>query len=323
MRGILPGRVSKGIMQPEIKRKFLFFFMLIVLIGIFPFHAYSEIRTFTDQLGRRVVLAKSPQRVVAFAPSITEIIFALGQGPRLKGVTQFSNFPPEANQLPIVGSFIDVDLEKIISLKPDLCIAIKDGNSRDDVRNLEALKVPVYAVNPKNLESVMETVLEIGRLLDVSGKAETVVEDMRARIERIDALVSTTDRRPRVFFQIGIAPIVSVGTHTFTHELIVRAGGINLAEGPIPYPRYSREQVLALAPDVFIISSMERGEVFERVKAEWSRWSDLPAVRDHRICLVDSDILDRPTPRMVDGLELLVKIIHPELFGQDSGDKRP
>ena len=116
------------------------------------------------------------------------------------------------------------------------------------------------------------------------------------------------------FFQIGLSPIVSVGTGTFIHELIVLAGGKNLSEGPVQYPRFSREQVLALSPEVFVITSMARGASFESVKKEWSQWPDLPAVRNNRILLVDSNLFDRPSPRLVDALELLLKLIHPELF---------
>ncbi|SPD71743.1 conserved hypothetical protein [uncultured Desulfobacterium sp.] len=296
--------------------------LFIIVMTLISLPLYAECRNFKDQLGRQVVIQDSPQRIISLAPSITEIVYALGEGHRLKGVTQYSDFPPEAKHLPVVGSFVNMDVEKVIVLRPDLCIAVRDGNSRDDVKNLEALKVPVYAVNPMSLDSVMNTVLDVGDLLDVSDKAEAIVADMRTRIGRVDALISTTAHRPRVFFQIGIAPIVSVGTNTFANELIARAGGINLASGPIPYPRYSREQVLALSPEVFIISSMERGEVFERVKAEWSRWKDIPAVRDNRICLADSNILDRPTPRAVDGLELLARIIHPEIFGPEIGGNK-
>jgi len=122
--------------------------------------------------------------------------------------------------------------------------------------------------------------------------------------------------RPRVFFQIGISPIVSVGTNTFMHELIVLAGGKNLAQGTVTYPRFSREQVLVLSPEVLIITSMARAEIFEQVKAEWSRWPNMPAIRDHHIFLENSNFFDRPTPRLVDGLELLVKLIHPELFDE-------
>ena len=276
-----------------------------------------------DQLGRDVVLSDNPVRIIALAPNITEIVFALGQENRLIGVTKYSDFPPEAKQIPSVGSYIDLDVEKIVSLKPDLCIATKDGNPREVVYRLDSLQIPTYTVDTRNLDSVMDTVFEIGRLLNVTEKAGELVENMRSRIERVDSMVSKTDYRPRVFFQIGVSPIVSVGTNTYIHELIVRAGGKNLAKGRVPYPRFSREQVLALSPEIFIITSMAREQVFEKVRAEWSRWSDLPAVRNNRIILVDSNILDRPTPRMVDGLELLVNVIHPELFISEATEPNP
>jgi iron complex transport system substrate-binding protein len=213
---------------------------------------------------------------------------------------------------------VDLDLEKIVALKPDLCIATKDGNPKAVVLRLESLGIPVYAVEPRDLASVMDTIIEIGRLLDVSDKAGRLVGTMRSRIEHVDFLVSKANHRPRVFFQIGVAPIVSVGTRTSIHELIVRAGGMNLGQGQVPYPRFSREQVLVLSPEVIIITSMERGRDFREVMTQWNRWPDLPAVRDNRIVIVESNILDRPTPRLVDGLELLAKCIHPELFENET-----
>jgi len=169
-------------------------------------------------------------------------------------------------------------------------------------------------VDPRNLGSVMETILEIGRLLQADNTARELVQTMQRRIARVQTQLSQTARRPRVFFQIGISPIVSVGTQTFIHELIVKAGGTNLAAGDSPYPRFSREQVLGLSPEVIIITSMARSAVFEQVKEEWSRWPSLPAVQNHRIFIEDSNLFDRPTPRLVDALELLAKRIHPELI---------
>lgn len=270
-----------------------------------------------DQLGRQVNVPDDPQRIVSLAPNITEIIFALGQEHRLKGVTMYSDFPPRAAKLPKVGSYVHLDLERIVALKPDLCIAIRDGNPQAAAQRLESLKIPVYAVDPKNLDTIMETIVEIGKILNADEKTKLLVQDMRSRIQRVKSLVAKTKHRPGVFFQIGISPIVSVGTPTFMNDLIVLAGGTNLAAGPIPYPRFSREQVLALSPEVFIITSMARAEVFEQVKAEWSRWTNLPAVRNQRIFLEDSNFFDRPTPRLVDGLELLVRLIHPELFEEN------
>jgi len=271
-------------------------------------------KTLIDQLDRRVEVPDEPERVVALAPSITEIIFALGRQDRLKGATMFSDFPPEAAELPKVGSYVHLDVERIVALKPDLCIAIKDGNPKATVQRLEHLKIPVYAVNPRDLETVMQTVRVIGELLNAAENANQLVKNMQLRIQRVESLVARSTHRPRVFFQIGIAPIVSIGTYTFIHELIVRAGGENVAAGSVAYPRFSREQVLALVPEVFIITSMARVAAFEQVKAEWSRWPNMPAVRNQRIFLEDSNLFDRPTPRIVDALEVLVRRIHPELF---------
>jgi len=290
---------------------------IVIMITIFPFIFIGapspEAKTVTDQLGRQVRVPDKPQRVISLAPSITEIIFGIEQSHRLKGVTTYSDFPPEAEKLPKVGSYVHLDLEKIVALKPDLCIAIKDGNPRVIAQRLEALNIPVYAVDPNKLDTVMKTVLEIGGLLDAKEQANRLVKRMQLRIQKVKSLVATTTQRPRVFFQIGVSPIVSVGTDTFIHELIVTAGGINLAAGPVPYPRFSREQVLALSPEIILITSMTRGAIFEEVKAEWEKWPNLPAVRNRRIFIEDSNFFDRPTPRLVDGLELLIRLIHPEL----------
>ncbi len=289
-------------------------FFLVTTSCIIFLSTPSLAKTVTDQLGRNVTVPDEPRRIVSLAPNITEIIFSLGHEGRLIGVTRYSDFPPEAEKLPKVGSYVHLDLEKIVALKPDLCIAIKDGNPVAVAKRLESLKIPVYAVDPKNLETIMQTVLEIGGLINAEKRADLLVQNMDFRIQKVKSLVSNVTYRPRVFFQIGVSPIVSVGTHTFIHGLIVLAGGTNIAEGPVSYPRFSREQVLALSPEVIIVTSMARAAIFEQVKAEWSKWADLPAVQNRRIFLEDSNFFDRPTPRLVDGLELLVKLIHPELF---------
>jgi len=292
--------------------------ILLISVFIFPANNIYASKILTDQMGRKVIIPDNPIRVVSLAPSITEIIFALAQEDRLAGVTRFSDFPEAAKNLPKVGSYVHLDLEKIVSLKPDLCIGIKDGNPKFVVNRLESLGIPVYAVNPKNLQTVMKTITEIGIFLNASKKANSVVQNMKSRIQRVKTKIANVTYRPRVFFQIGIAPIVSVGTNTFTNELIELAGGNNLSKGPIPYPRFSKEQVLSLSPEVFIITSMSRNTIFEQVKKEWSKWPSLPAVRDKRIHLEDSNLFDRPTPRLVDGLENLARRIHPELFGKEN-----
>jgi iron complex transport system substrate-binding protein len=285
----------------------------ILLTGlVLPFSSAVG-ATCEDQAGRRMVVPDTPKRVVALAPSITEIIFSLGRQDRLVGVTQFSDYPPEAQQLPKVGTYVHLDLEKIVSLTPDLCIAVKDGNPVDVVRRLEDIGIPVYAVDPRGFSSVMDAVARIGRVMNAVDEAGRLVVDMKQRIERVSTLAAKAAHQPRVFFQIGISPIVAVGSGTFINELIVTAGGKNLSAGATAYPRYSTEQVLALSPEVLIITSMTRGGMFDKVKAQWESWPQMPAVQNHRIHVVDSDLFDRPTPRMVAALEYLFALIHPDL----------
>ena len=287
---------------------------LCLMTSCFLWSSPSLARAVTDQLGRRVRLPDNPERVVALAPSITEIIFALGQEHRLKGVTIYSDHPVAAQKLPKVGSYVRLDLEKIVALRPDLCIAVKDGNPKEVVERLQDLKIPVYAVDPRNLDTVMDTIREIGELLDANESAEKLIRNMKLRIQRIKKRALQSEHTPRIFFQIGISPIVSVGTDTFIHEIILLAGGKNLAEGLVSYPRFSREQVISLSPDIIIITPMTAGAAFAKVKAQWNRWPTIPAVQKGRIYLADSDLFDRPSPRLVDALEVLARLIHPELF---------
>ncbi|WP_319524946.1 cobalamin-binding protein [uncultured Desulfosarcina sp.] len=294
-----------------IQRLIILFFALLAILA--PINLSAA--TVVDQLGRNVQVPDRPVRIVCLAPSITEILFALDLSDRLVGATQFSDYPPRANALPKVGSYIRLDVEKIVALQPDLCIAVKDGNPITAIHKLEALDIPVYAVDPRDLEAVMDTLQELGGLLGVSDRSDAIVAGMRQRIERVRRAVAGTTHRPKVFFQIGIAPIVSVGTNTFIHELIVMAGGVNLAAGDTPYPRFSKEAVIASRPEVLIITSMARKAVFEQVKREWREWEAMPAVKNDRIYLVDSNVLDRATPRLVDGLEMLARLIHPDRCG--------
>jgi iron complex transport system substrate-binding protein len=294
--------------------KFILQYSVAFLAGFVLLTADAAARQVTDGIGRHILVPDNPVRVVALAPSITEIVFALGQEKRLVGISRFSDFPKEAMQLPQVGSYIQPDIEKIISLNPDICIAVKDGNPREVADRLASLHIPVYAVDPLDMGAIMTMILQIGDLLNAGDRAQQIVTGMQSRIDRVREQVMRTTDRPGVFFQIGISPIVSVGKGTFINELIRMAGGTNLCEDDSSYPRLSREQVLALAPDVLIVTTMHRGLSNDQIKAEWADWTQIPAVRNKRIAIVDSNIFDRPTPRQVDALEQLVRIIHPELF---------
>jgi iron complex transport system substrate-binding protein len=273
--------------------------------------------TVIDQVGRKVVVPDNPQRVIALAPSITEIIYDLGEEKRLQGVTRYSDHPARAKALPKVGTYVHLDLERIVALKPDLCISTKDGNPKHVIEKIAGLGIPVYVINPRSLEQTMDTIARIGSLLNAELAAADLVYDMKKRITRVQSLVQKVNNRPRVFFQIDAEPLVSASNNTFIHELIELAGGINTAAGKDPYPRYSWEDILILQPDIVIISSMAGGLDSEGLLRTWSKWAQLKAVVNEQVFVVDAGMFDRTTPRLVAGLETIAEIIHPELFKQD------
>ena len=289
--------------------------IILVLVLIFLLQAVLLIAgSVTDQVGRTLVVPENPTRVIALAPSITEIIYDLGQEKRLVGVTQYSTYPSEAELLPRVGSYVRLDIEKIVALKPDLCLATKDGNPKHIVDKIVSLGIPVYVINPQNLQQIMDTITRLGSLLHAEQTAAALVSDMEKRIGQVQARVKNMPDRPRVFFQIDAEPLFSAGTNTFIHELIELAGGINTTAGEVSYPRYSWEDIIVLQPEIVLISSMAGGLAPEYLLNSWKKWNLLSAVKNDQVFVVDAELFDRPTPRLINGLEVIAAIIHPELF---------
>jgi iron complex transport system substrate-binding protein len=291
--------------------KFIISFLSAVII--FGWVSTPLCITFKDALERKVTLTGEPRRVVTLAPSITEILYFLGLGDRVVGVTQFSYYPPAAKLKPKVGSYIDLNVEKIISLAPDLVIGTADGNQPGVVDLLEQAGIPVFIVNPRNIRQAIETIATVGRLCGIPQKANELSAQLS---QRVDHIIDQTKskRKPLVFLQINLRPIMTINKDTFLHDLIQLAGGRNMAEDePITYPRISLEEVIRKKPEVIIISSMERGGRFEAARVEWLKWTSIPAVKDGRVHLIDSDLIDRPSPRIVEGLEAMARFIHPEV----------
>ncbi len=258
-------------------------------------------------------LPEAPRRLVSLAPSLTEMVFAVGAGSRLVGVDRHSDFPPEARNLPRVGSYIHPDVERVVALRPDLVLAVQDGTPPHLLARLRYVGLSVHVADPRTLEGVIAAVLEVGNRVGAPEAARKLAGNLSRRLDRVKSLAARARRRPRVFFQLGVAPLVAAGSATFIDELITTAGGVNVAAGGSPYPRFSQEQVLALRPQVIIITTMEREGLFEEVKAGWERWPQLPAAREGRIHLIDSDLVDRPGPRLFDGLEQVFRLLHPDL----------
>lgn len=293
-----------------------FFCLVIVIVALLESGSPGKAgaRSVMDQLGRKVHLPEEIHRIVSLAPSITESIFAIDQGHKVVGVTRYSDYPPQVKDIPSVGSYINLKVEKIVSLQPDLCLATKDGNPYQTIQQLKRAGIAVYALDPRDLPAIMDTIEELGRLLGAKEQADQVVGKMRRELKKLRDIVDRAQHRPLVFFQIGISPIVSVGRDTFIHELITLAGGDNVAAGPVQYPRYSREDVLVFNPDIILINSMSQEE--DLVQAEIEKWQAFPqikAVAAGRIHALDASLFNRPTPRLVKALRVLVRLFHPGL----------
>ena len=277
--------------------------------------AWAEtLRIVTDPTGRTIRVPVHSQRVVALAPSLTEIVFAVGGGAQLVGRTRFADYPPRAEALAVVGTYVNLDIERIAALRPDLCLAASDGTPLTAVRDLERLGIPVFAVSTDTVDAIFDAVLAVGEVLGHGQTASAVVEGMGQDLERILQLVERATTTPRVFYQIAANPIVSVGRGTHVDQLIRMAGGVNLAAGRPGYPRFAPEQVLAMDPDVVILSSMDRNGQIKNVLHIWRQWPQIKAVANERVVQMDSDLLDRPSPRLIQGLEQLVLVLHPELI---------
>lgn len=298
-------------------RKYLILCMILfVLMGCF---VPSWAMTYRDALDREITLESTPERIIPLAPSITEILYYLGLGENVAGVTDYSDYPPEAKGKPGVGSYIDPNIEKILSLCPDLVIGTKDGNLPTSVYLLEQAKIPVYVVNPRNVKDAISTIDEIGRLCGVSAKAHKMVVELNKRLEAVQNAVASGES-PLVFLQINISPIMTVNKNTFHNDLIELAGGINMTgDESITYPRISIEEVIRKKPDVIIISTMSGGEEFKKARDEWMKWPSIPAVKNNRVYLINSDLINRPSQRIIQGLEAMARLIRPEIDWDKEG----
>jgi len=285
----------------------------LLLLAAFSFPPPAAAEVYIDEVGRRVDIPSPPRRIVSLAPSITETLFALGLDEEIVGVTVLSTYPEAARSKPRVGTFVSISIERVVALNPDLVIGIADGNRKETVEQLERIGFPVYIVDPKSIEEIFRMVLDIGRVVKRGDRAAVLVDGLRTRVDRTASSLKGL-KRPRVFLQIGISPIITAGKGSFHSELICRAGGVNIyGDETVRYPRCGLEDVIARKPEVIIVSSMKQGGNFPAVREGWERWHTIPAVRDGRIYVIDTDLVDLASPRIVDGLEKMAEIIHPEV----------
>jgi len=268
--------------------------------------------TVIDDLGRNVTLNKIPERFVSLASSVTEVLFAVGLGGRVVGVDDFSDYPQEAKNITKVGSF-NLNYELIVSLKPDLIVGA-DITSRQQISELESRGFAVMILAPKTIHGILQDIRLIGL---VSGNAEKAMNLANSLSARIDAVLLKTSNaslsRPRTYLEYY--PYWTFGPGSFGDDLIRMAGGSNIAmNATISYPMVNDEWVIQSDPEVIIYTvGSGTSTTNETIKAR-PGWSQITAVKENRIYSIDDNIVARPGPRMVDALESLAKIIHPELF---------
>jgi len=266
--------------------------------------------TITDQTGRRLVLPAPPARIISLVPSVTEILFTIGAQDRLVGVTDFCDYPAEARRKPSVGGMLAPSLETMVALKPDLVVATTSGNRHETFDQLARLKIPVYVVNPITVDLLSR----LGRLADRGEAADRAVAALRERIQAVSARVAGRPR-PRVLYVLWPDPLIVPARDALVSELIALAGGDSVtADGGQGYPRFSMEAALARNPEVIILAS-HGSERSPLVRSKWERFSQVPAVAAGRLHTMDGNLMHRYGPRMVDGLETLARLVHPEAFG--------
>lgn len=270
-------------------------------------------RMVTDETGRRVNITEAPQRIVSLAPGITETLYALALDHQIVGVTTFCNWPAAALRKTRIGGFTNPSIEKIVSLKPDLILATADGNRKDTVEKLERLRLPVYVTNPSDTKGVLNSILHIGEITNREKEASGMVAKFQKRLNHIAHQIRHK-RKPRVFFQIGLEPIITAGRGTLINEVIERAGGVNVAGLDMAnYPRYSAEGIIGAAPEIIIFAPMVHDKEFAGVRRFWHKFRELPAVKNNQIYPMNADLINRASPRIVDAIEKMALILHPDI----------
>jgi iron complex transport system substrate-binding protein len=261
---------------------------------------------------------KPPARIVSLAPSITETLFALGAGHLLVGATTFCDYPPEARQIPRVGSFMNPSIEAILALKPDLVVGIPERLDRQRAARIEQLGLNFLPVKIATVNELFEAIGLLSKVVRKESAAKAILESLRTQIAGVKRKVSGAVRR-RVLVIVGYQPLIAAGPGGYIDDLISLAGGANVAaSAKQPWPVLSMEIVVAQAPEVIIEAGM--GSERETKQTRWQDLGSLPAVRQGRVFTYPSDKILRPGPRVGQALEELARLIHTECFA--GGAKR-
>ena len=275
-----------------------------------------------DDLGRVVNIKEIPQRIVSLAPSNTEILFALGLGEKVVGVTEYCDYPPEALDKARIGGFSTPDIEKTIASQPDLILA-SGRHAKEVVPALEEMGLTVFVLAPENLDGILKDIQMVGK---ITGKEEEASELVNQMENRGKAITDKTEKLkpqegPRVFYITWHDPLRTSGAETFIHEMIEKAGGMNIFQDVTEHKAVDIELVIARNPEIIIAVTGHgeaKDEPFEWAKSE-PRLQATEAVKNKRLYQINADLVSRSGPRIVDALEWFAYFIHPEIFSEPGG----
>ncbi len=260
-----------------------------------------------DDRGQALTLDGPAARIVSLAPHVTELLYAAGAGDRVIAVVEFSDYPPDARRLPSVGNASRVDLERVIALGPDLVIGWKTGNNRGDLAALERLGIPVFVSEIGAIREIPQAIENLGRLAGTEAAAVVAADKFRTEYEALERRYA--GRAPvTVFYQIWERPLMTINDRHFIADSIRLCGGVNVFADIEPIaPTVSVEAVIAADPAVIINSASD-----DRNAAQlevWRRWRAISAVRDDQLYGIPSDLIARPTPRILEGVAQLCEIL--------------
>lgn len=281
-------------------------------------------RTITDDFGKKVYIPAPPQRIVSLSPANTEILYAMGLGDKVVGVTDYCNYPDAALAVERVGGYSSVNIEKVVQAESDLVVAAF-GNTAEVISHLDNLGFTVISLNPASIRDVMDNIRLVGKATWADDEAAVVVGEMQTRIDAVKTAVAGADTTPTVVHMVWNDPIWVSGTGSFQDEMFEMAGGINAFPSVQGWEIVSLEQFIVTNPDVIIANSgagMGGDEdILYRYITEEPRFQGLTAVKKNQVYLVDSDIIDRGGPRIVEALESVARDIHPECFPENKNDQ--
>ena len=265
----------------------------------------TAVRTVTDDLARTVNVPVKIDRAVSLAPSLTEMIFAVGAGDTLVGVTSYCNYPEQAKAIEKVGDTMTPNIERIIALKPQIVFVSTASQLEAFTKTLDDQGIAVFVSDGKSLDDVYRSLNQFGDLFGTKKRAANLVSDLT---QRADAVRSSVEGKPtpKVFVQISNDPLFTIGKDSFLTEVLDHAGGSSATKDvPTAYPKLSKETAMAMGPDVIILSDSDDNKEPNVV------FKDSRAVKNGRVYRVNADILSRPGPRLVDAIEQIARDLHP------------